>query len=258
MPTRDTPTPCPIHAVLVCGGRYHDFDYARLELLALLAAEPRVRTHVASDYSAIAALDVATSLVTYTCDLRPSTGERAALERFLARGGRWFALHATNSLIEWTAEGRVGAPRTEPELMNMLGSQFLAHPPLMEYDVEVSDPAHPLVAGLGSFRIRDEMYLSEYHGPHRLLLHTHYNGRAQRGFVDRDWHSDERRPVMYLRESAAGEVLYLAAGHCRGHYDMAPLVPYEPTVEHGPWETLAFRELLARGLRWATRLREFA
>jgi len=29
-----------IDAVVICGGKYHDFDYARLELLALLAPAP--------------------------------------------------------------------------------------------------------------------------------------------------------------------------------------------------------------------------
>jgi len=32
-----------INAVLVVGGKWHDFDYARLELLKLLAEDDRVR-----------------------------------------------------------------------------------------------------------------------------------------------------------------------------------------------------------------------
>ena len=50
----------PINGYLVCGGLYHDMDYARLELLKLLAEHERIRMRVGADYSdrgAIAAAD---------------------------------------------------------------------------------------------------------------------------------------------------------------------------------------------------------
>ena len=39
-----------VEAYLVAGGRYHDIDFARAELLKLLAEHPHVRTTVAADY----------------------------------------------------------------------------------------------------------------------------------------------------------------------------------------------------------------
>lgn len=245
-----------IDAFFVCGGRYHDFDYARLEILKALGAHERIRVHVAGDYRDLAALGGADFLITYTCDLRPDEAAQDGLAAFVERGGRWFALHGTNSIIEWTAEGKVATPRSLPRLMQLLGSQFIAHPPIMEFDVEVSDPAHPLVAGLERFRIRDELYLSEMHGANHVLLHCHYSGKAQQGFVEEDWHSDEARPVMYLHAHGEGEVLYLTPGHCRGHYDMQPLMQYYPDVERCAWESPAYHELLRRGIRWAARLDE--
>ena len=53
---------------LVCGGKYHDFDFARLELLKLLAEHDVVRVKVANDYSDVEAMCEADLLVTYTCD----------------------------------------------------------------------------------------------------------------------------------------------------------------------------------------------
>ena len=50
---------------------------------------------------------------------------------------------------------------------------------------------------------------------------------------------------------AAGAVLYNTLGHCRGHYDMAPLTDWYPAVERGAWTVPAYHELLRRGLRWA-------
>jgi hypothetical protein len=242
-----------IDVLLVCGGRYHDFDYARLELLKHLGADPRWRVRIAEDYSNRDALAAAQALVTYTCDVAPAVAETAALAAFVARGGRWFALHGTNSLIEFQTGGRINAPRTHPEFMRLLGSQFIAHPPIGDFDIEVTEPDHPLVRGIGRFRVNDEPYLCEMHGENRVLLHMHFNGRAQRGFIESDWFGDAPRPVMYLHAHGDGEVLYLTPGHCRGRYDMRPLMEEYPKIERCSWESPVYHELLRRGLRWATR-----
>ena len=45
----DQPPP-PIEVTLVAGGMYHDIDFARLELLKLLAEHDRFRVRVQPDY----------------------------------------------------------------------------------------------------------------------------------------------------------------------------------------------------------------
>ena len=42
--------PKKIKAYLVAGGKYHDIDYARLEILKILGEDERIRTRVAEDY----------------------------------------------------------------------------------------------------------------------------------------------------------------------------------------------------------------
>jgi hypothetical protein len=89
-----------IDAVVICGGKYHDFDYARLELLTELSQLDRVKARVFEDFACAepgGALEAADLLVTYTCDVRPSAVQERGLEAFVERGGRWLALHATNS-----------------------------------------------------------------------------------------------------------------------------------------------------------------
>jgi type 1 glutamine amidotransferase len=238
----------PIRIHLVCGGRFHDFDYARLQLLSLLAEDERIRTTVAGDYRDIDVLDGAAGLVTYTCDVRPAPAEQDALRNWVEAGGRWFGLHGTNSALEFTPQG-VAAPRVIPVLASTLGSQFVAHPPIAPYRVEVTDAAHPLVAGIDPFETSDELYLSEFHAAVQTLLHTHYSGEA-RGFVESSWPGDEPRPVMYLRRLERGEVLYLTLGHCRGHYDMRPAMDWWPSVDRGSWESDAYWTLLRRGIQW--------
>jgi len=235
---------------LIVGGRYHDFDFARLELLKLLAERPHARVTVAPDYRDADALAAARFLVSYTCDVRPGEAEQQALARFVADGGRWLALHGTNAALEFTDRG-VAAPRCMPTFAQVLGSQFVAHPPIQPYRVEASAPAHPLVAGLAPFETDDELYLSEYHDREQLvpLLETRYCGDAK-GFVESDWSGSDHHLVSYLRPFGKGAVLYNTLGHCRGHYDMQPLMDFYPRIERCSWELPQYYELLRRGISW--------
>jgi hypothetical protein len=239
----------PLSALLVCGGKYHDIDFARVELLKLLGEHEDIRTRVAGDYRDTGAIAEADLLVTYTCDVRPSDAEQKALSNYVRSGGRWLALHGTNSVLDMLADG-VTAPRTYPTLMETLGSQFIAHPPIAPYTVTVAKPDHPLVKDVEPFEATDELYLCDYHGTLEMLLETRFSGDAP-GFKEASWPTDEARAVMYLHPYGGGEVLYLTLGHCRGHYDMRPVMDYYPVVERCSWELPVFYELLRRGLRWA-------
>ncbi len=239
-----------ISAYLVVGGKYHDMDFARLELLKLLAENERIRTIVAPDYSDIDGIRDADFLVTYTCDVTPPEDTQKALREYVAGGKTWFALHGTNSILRFLEDGSVNSPREAPILMETLGSQFIAHPPIEPYTVTVSDPDHPLVKGVEPFEATDELYLCDYHGDLHALLETEFTGKAP-GFVDEDWPDKERRLVYYIHTVGKGEVLYLTLGHCRGHYDMVPVVDYYPEIERCSWELPVFYDLLRRGIQWS-------
>jgi len=247
--TSTTTHPKRIDCVLVASGKYHDIDFARLELLKLLAEDQRVRVRVFEDYANLDAIRNADFLVTYTCDVVPSLEQQEALRAWVEGGGRWLALHGTNSILRFLANGLVDAPAWAPHLMETLGTQFIAHPPIAPYRVEVADAEHPLVRGIEPFESTDELYLSDVHADLHVLLDTEFEGAAA-GFVRERW-THARHPVMYLRELGQGAVLYLTLGHCRGHYDLQPLMDYYPEVDRCAWELPVFYELLRRGLGWA-------
>ena len=240
-------------AYFVCGGKYHDMDFARVELLKLLLEHEQVRTHVAEDFRDIAAIEASDFLVTYTVDVLPDDAGAERLRNYVQSGKRWLALHGTNSVLRYVKGKGWDAPRIAPTFMQTLGSQFIAHPPIAPYRVEPTEPEHPLVAGIGPFMADDELYLSELHPPIEVLMHTRYSGDAA-GFVENDWSDDAPRPVMYLKKAGDGEVLYLTLGHARSRYDMRPLMKEYPQTERGSWKEPVFYELLRRGLRWAARL----
>jgi type 1 glutamine amidotransferase len=239
----------PINAYLVANARFHDTDFARLELLKLLAEDDDVRTSVAATFADTDAIGKSDFLVTYTCDLRPTEAEQTALRDFVASGKRWIALHATNAILEFGAKG-LFCPRTHDTFMETLGSRFVAHPVIEPYTVTVSDPSHPLVAGVEPFEATDELYLCEYYGEVKPLLETRYTGTFQSGYVENEWPNDEPRLVAYTHPVGDGEVLYITLGHCCGKYDMRPMQEIAQVVR-GSWENPVYIDLLRRALRWA-------
>jgi len=247
--------PARLDGYLVVGGKSHDFDFARLELLKLLAEHDHIRVTVAADFEDREAIAACGFLLSYSCDVRPSAAAEEALAAYVAGGGRWFALHATNSHLDWTEAG-VASAHGDTAFFRTLGSAFVAHPPMGEFDVEIAEPDHPLVQGIEPFRVCDELYLAEYLTTPRVLLSTEFGG-ATPGFVVDHWPERQPRPVMYLHPVGRGEVLYLTLGHARGHYDAPHRTPFYPQVERCAWESEAFYELLRRGIRWSAGMPPF-
>lgn len=237
-----------IDAHFVAAGKFHDIDFARLEILKLLAEHPQVRTTVAHDYADTARLAACRFLVTYTCDVMPSAAEAAAIRAWLEGGGRWLALHGTNSILRFTDQG-VATPEERPDVMELLGTQFKAHPPIGPFRVEIADRDDPLTRGIDDFDVVDELYLSKTTAPIRTLAQTRFQGEAT-GFVDADW-PETVVPIVYRRELGRGGIVYNTLGHCRGHWDLPELMPYWEHPERCAWNYPVYYELLRRGLVWA-------
>ncbi len=240
------------NVALVCAGKFHDIDFARLELLKLLAEIPNARTTVVADYNFGDELDQYDCLISYTCDVVADSEATARLRTWLEDGGKWFALHGTNSVIEFISGKplKIRTPDVAPEFMQLLGSQFQAHPPICDFDVHPTDDDHELIDGIETFTTNDEIYLCRLYGNPRVLLYCNYDGEMS-AFESSDWQKNDRQPVMYLNDHEKGSVLYLTLGHCRGHYDMRPLTDYYPEIERCSWDTPEYYELLRRGIRWA-------
>ena len=238
-----------IDAHFVAAGKYHDIDFARLELLKLMAEHPQIRTTVANDYSDVARIAACRFLITYTCDQMPTPAQAAAIRAFLEAGGRWLALHGTNSILRFTDAG-VDTPEDRPDVMEMLGSQFKAHPPIgAPFRVTVNNSDHPLTRGIDDFDVIDELYLMKTLAPIEVLMQTSFTGEAT-GFVDAQW-DDPAVPVLYLRQLGQGSVLYNTLGHCRGHHDLIELMPFWEHPERCAWNYPVYHEMLRRGIRWA-------
>ena len=237
-----------IDCVLIAGGVWHDIDFARLELLKLLSEDMAVRTRVFENYENIDAIKTADIVITYTCDVTPSLAAQEVLRDWVRAGGRWYALHGTNSVLRLMDDGIWDAPRWAPLFMDLVGSQFISHPPIQPYQVTVADPDHPLVEGVEAFETTDELYHLETHGDLHVLLETECTEPGT-GFREAE-DAIGTHPVLYIKRHGKGAVLYNTLGHCRGHYDLQPMADWWPTVDRCAWELPVFYDLLRRGIAW--------
>ena len=239
-----------IDAHFVAAGKYHDIDFARLEILKLLAEHPEIRTTVACDYSHTDRLKECRFLVTYCCDLMPTEEEMSEITQWIENGGKWLALHGTNSILQFVENG-IDTPAIRPDVMDVLGTQFKAHPPIGPFSVEVVNKEHELSKDIPDFEIEDELYLSVTTAEIDVLMQTTFEGEIV-GFTDNDW-PKTTVPILYTRDVGGGEIVYNTLGHCRGHYDLPGMRDFNPLPDKCAWNFPVYYELLRRSINWAKR-----
>jgi uncharacterized protein len=228
----------PLLANLVTGSpaRNHDFDFARVRLAQALYDAGDIRTDAWNDYDAGEAIEKGALLVSYTSQVPVSDGNCEALRDFLERGGRWFAVHASNSV------------RENQHLPGILGSRFITHPAYSHFPVTISAPHDPLLRGIEPFEVDDELYVIEVHGEIEVLLEARWGGEALGGRQV----EEGVRPLMYRHSVGEGGVLYLALGHCNRPFDTPRPDAAQPD-RRGPWDMPVYKELIRRGIAWAAR-----
>jgi uncharacterized protein len=238
---------------LVCGGRYHAFNFVQQRLTSIIEELGGIDVSVSDSYDAASAAGWATDLLlTYTCDLRPTLSTQLQLRAWIEGGGRWFALHGTNAVLDLVVDpsgSKLAVPRLLQPMAETLGSHFLAHPPIGEIAVSAADSRHPLVERLAPFSTTDELFLSEFHAEVETLLQARFSGEALEDFPHRYWPEEQIHPVMYIRRFGLGSVLYLTLGHCSSPGDPEGKSNQPPAVM-GSWVTNQYVELIRRGIAW--------
>ncbi len=195
---------------------------ALAELGAMAGLEPRVVYDVGGiDPEELTAGGV---LALFTIGETPwSTRQRAAIFEALS-GGRLAVLgihSATDACRDWPDYGRI------------LGGRFDGHPWTVNFTVEVTALSHPATAHMGdSFAWHDEVYLFSDLRPDAAVLL-----RVAEGQLDMTVPGAKRPshgfPLCWCFEEGRGRVFYTSLGHFSG-----------------AWETPAYLEHLAGGLRW--------
>ena len=181
----------------------------------------------------------------------PTKEQADYLKAWVEAGGKYLALHGTNSILQFTEEGLVDAPDDTTGFMELLGTQFKAHPPIGPFEVEVVNGDHELTRGIGNFEVVDELYITKITNDINVLMQTTFEGEAT-GFVDAEW-PETKVPILYTRDVGKGEIVYNILGHCRGHYDLPGMQDFYPHKEMCAWNYDVFYEMMRRSIDWAMR-----
>ncbi len=243
----------------------HDHDFARLQILRLLA-EQQIPASVANDFADIEKwLPVSRLLITYVAGPYPATDDCARLRSWIEAGGHWLALHGTSGGRAERVEGLSQRRTVKSAHHALMGSMFLTHPPACRFQVDVRDFDHPITRGLPkSFEVEDEPYFIELQEPAsvQILLTADYGAAGRWPVVEALYGSDtslqpdgKTRVLGYVRRAGEGAVTYLALGHCHSPSSRAvrPNTPESsamPRTFRGAWETNAFATLVSNAIDW--------
>ena len=116
----------------------------------------------------------------------------------------------------------------------MTGAQWVAHPGNdgVDYRVRITDPANPLVAGIGDFDVKTEQYY--LHVDPAVKVHAVCDFPMVDG--PHAANGPVAMPVAFTKLWGRGRVYYNALGH------------QVNVIDHGP-----AREMIKRGMLWAAR-----
>ena len=110
-------------------------------------------------------------------------------EDYIRAGGGYIAVHA----------GTIG--RKDTPYGNLVGCTFIGHPPRCGVDVKITS-SHPIVEGVGDFRIRDEHY--------QITLEADDATELFRTVSE----TGGEQVAGYVREFGRGRFVALTPGHC--------------------------------------------
>jgi type 1 glutamine amidotransferase len=155
----------------------------------------------------------------YTTGLSLPADAEKALQAFVEEGGGVVALHGASASFDGSAVWT-----------RLVGGRFAGHAPgLFDLPVEVADPMHAVMAGIGAFTCTDEEYCHRF--PENVPRHVIARFR-ERPANSRD--RDGNRDVAWTREVGRGRVFYTALGH-----------------DEKSWRHPAWQKMVIQGILWS-------
>lgn len=185
-------------------GFRHDSILVSRESLRTLS--PGLAITATEDLSAISAGNLRNfdAVLFFTSgELALSAGQRSALLDFVRAGGGFGGVHsATDTLYTW------------PEYGDLIGAYFDGHPWVQPVRIDVEDPEHPAMAGLGSsFVILDEIYQFRGFDRKRVRVLMTLDLTSVDPGKEGAQRNTEDFPLAWVRSYGAGRVFYTALGH---------------------------------------------
>ncbi|MBN2309326.1 MAG: ThuA domain-containing protein [Candidatus Hydrogenedentes bacterium] len=127
--------------------------------------------------------------------------------------------------------GMCDAFRNNTGYQFMTGGQWVEHPGgIIDYEVNITKPDDPIVAGLSDFRMHSEQYYLHVDPSNEVLATTTASGDPY------PWIAGCVMPVVWKRTYGEGRVFYSSLGHVASDFDVPECL-----------------EIMRRGMLWASR-----
>ena len=127
--------------------------------------------------------------------------------------------------------GMGDAFRQNTDYQFMVGGQWVAHPGgYIEYEVNISKPEDPIVAGLSDFAMNSEQYYMHVDPSNEVLATTEVKVEHC------DWIPQCTMPAVWKRMWGDGKVFYTSLGHVAKDFEVPEVL-----------------EIMKRGIAWASR-----
>ncbi len=158
-------------------------------------------------------------LVFYTVGNKLAPEAEQALLKFVEEGGGLVAIH-----------GATASFGNSKAWLNLVGARFAGHAPgLHELVIDITDPKHPITAGVGSFPIRDEEYTYRFADGVKRHVLARFNKRPAKTVEKKD-----NNDILWTVEVGKGRVFHCGLGH-----------------DARSWSTPEFQRLILQGIHWA-------
>jgi len=125
----------------------------------------------------------------------------------------------------------------------MIGGQWVEHPGgEIDYEVNITKPSDPLVAGLKDFKVRSEQYYMHVDPANEVLATTTFDGAKYPHVtspIEGDFFPEIKgcvMPVVWKRRYGQGKVFYTSLGHVAKVFDIPEA-----------------KEIVNRGMLWASK-----
>lgn len=127
--------------------------------------------------------------------------------------------------------GMADSFRNNTDYQFMVGGQWVAHPGgVIDYEVNITSPDDPIVAGMSDFTMHSEQYYMHVDPANEVLATTTFGGEHA------PWIEGTVMPVVWKRMWGQGRVFYTSLGHVAADFEVR-----EP------------RTIVERGMLWASR-----
>jgi type 1 glutamine amidotransferase len=156
-------------------------------------------------------------LVFYTVGGKLDKEAEQALQKFVEAGGGLVAIHG--------ATASFGGSKT---WFNLTGARFAGHAPgTYNLVIDITDPKHPITAGVDAFPVNDEEYTYNFAPDVKRHVIAQFKQRPEKSKA-------KNNDILWTIEVGKGRVFHCGLGH-----------------DVKAWTTPEFQKLILQGIHWA-------